>query len=200
MLQQGRLQHGRVVIGVSGASGAPYAKRVIELLAASDVEVHLALSALGRRLIADELGMKRIDLDELSGGRADRVTLYPDGDVGATIASGSFLHDGMIIVPGSSNTLASIAAGLTSNLLQRAATVTLKENRPLVLAYRESPISKIDLKNMVTFSEAGGIIAPLSPGFYMMPTMASDLVDFMAARLLDLIGAPHDLELRWSGS
>ena len=193
------LEHGRVVVGVSGASGAAYAKRVIELLAAADVEVHLTLSSLGRRLIADELGMKRIDLDELSDGRGDKVTLYPDADVGATIASGSFLHDGMIIVPGSSNTLASIAAGLTSNLLQRAATVTLKEHRPLILAYRECPISKVDLRNMVAFSDAGGIIAPLAPGFYMNPTMASDLVDFMAARLLDLIGAPHDLGVRWSG-
>jgi 4-hydroxy-3-polyprenylbenzoate decarboxylase len=187
----------RIIIGITGASGAPYAARVIELLAAADIEVHLAVSALGKRLLHDELGMKRIDAETLTGGRGAQLVVYPEGDVGAAIASGSFLHDGMIIVPCSSNTMAKVAAGITDNLLQRAAAVTLKEQRKLVLAYRESPMSRIDLLNAQRLSEAGAIIAPLAPGFYMMPRTIEDLVDFMAGKLLDLVGVPHELKTRW---
>jgi 4-hydroxy-3-polyprenylbenzoate decarboxylase len=187
----------RIVIGITGASGALYAQRVIQLLAEADAEVHLAVSALGRRLLADELGMKRIDLEALSGGRGGLVSLYPDNDVGAAIASGSFLHDGMIVVPCSTNTLGCIASGMTGNLLQRAAAVTLKERRRLVLAVRESPLSHIDLLNAARLSEAGAIVAPLSPGFYLQPRSMDDLVDFMAGKLLDLVGVPHALDTRW---
>lgn len=187
----------RVVIGISGASGAPYAIRVIELLTEADVEVHVALSALGRRLLFDELDLKRPDADALSGGRGHLVTLYNDNDVGATIASGSFRHRGMIIVPASSNTLGAIAAGTTDNLVQRAAAVALKERRPLILAHRESPLSLIDVENMQRVTRAGAIIAPLAPGFYMRPRTIDDLVDFMAGRLLDLVQVPHTLAVRW---
>ncbi|HWB20469.1 MAG TPA: UbiX family flavin prenyltransferase [Phycisphaerales bacterium] len=187
----------RIVVGITGASGAVYAQRVIELLTQAEVEVHLAVSALGRRLLADELGLKRIDADALSAGRGGLVTVYPEGDVGALIASGSFLHNGMIIVPCSSNTLGKIACGITDNLVQRAASVTLKERRKLVLAYRESPISHIDLLNMQRLSEAGAIIAPLAPGFYLDPKSVDDLVDFMAGKLLDLVGVEHNLKTRW---
>jgi 4-hydroxy-3-polyprenylbenzoate decarboxylase len=186
-----------VIIGITGASGAAYAKRVIELLAAADVEIHLAISALGRRLLFDELGMKRIDADALTGGRGDRLIVHSDNDVGAAIGSGSFLSRGMIIVPCSSNTLAKVAAGITDNLLQRAAAVTLKERRRLILAYRESPMSHIDILNMQRLSEAGAIIAPLAPGFYLLPKSLDDVVDFMAGKLLDLIGVPHELNTRW---
>ncbi len=186
-----------IVIGITGASGAVYARRMMELLAEADVEMHLTVSALGRRLLFDELGMKRVDPDQLTGGRGRLVTVYNDNDVGAVIASGSFLHDGMVIVPCSSNTLGSIAAGLTDNLVKRAAAVTLKERRRLILAYRESPASHIDICNMQRLSEAGAIIAPLSPGFYLQPKSMDDLVDFMAARILDLLRVPHDLDMRW---
>src|SRR5688572_28000368 len=103
----------------------------------------------------------------------------------------------MIIVPCSSNTIGKVAAGITDNLVQRAAAVTLKERRKLILAYRESPMSHIDILNMQRLSEAGAIIAPLNPGFYLHPKSIDDLVDFMAGRLLDLVGVPHDLNTRW---
>lgn len=187
----------RVIVGISGASGALYATRVIELLAGADVEIHLTVSKYGRRLLVDELGMARLDADALTGGRGDRLTIYNDADVGAAIASGSFLHRGMIVVPCSSNTLGAVASGISDNLLQRAAAVTLKERRPLVLAYRESPASHIDISNMQRLSEAGAIIAPASPGFYLDPKSINDLVDFMAGKLLDLVGVPHALSTRW---
>lgn len=189
-----------IIIGITGASGAKYATRVIELLAAADVETHLAVSALGRRLLFDELGLKRLDPDALTGGRGHLLTVHNDNDVGSTIASGSFLHRGMIVVPCSANTLGKIAAGITDNLVQRAAAVTLKERRRLILAYRESPMSHIDLLNMRRLSEAGAIIAPLAPGFYLLPKTIDDLVDFMAGKLLDLVGVPHDLNTRWAES
>jgi len=187
-----------IVIGITGASGAAYAVRVIELLALANVETHLAISALGRRLLFDELGLKRIDADALTKGRGSLLIVHNDNDLGASIASGSFLHQGMIIVPCSSNTMGKIAAGITDNLVQRAASVTLKERRKLILAYRESPMSHIDLLNMQRLSEAGAIIAPLSPGFYLLPQNIEDLVDFMAGKLLDLVGVPHELNTRWA--
>jgi 4-hydroxy-3-polyprenylbenzoate decarboxylase len=189
----------RIVVGITGASGAVYARRVIEGLTAAGVEVHLTVSALGRRLLFDELGLKRVDAEALAGGagRGRLVTLYNDNDVGAAIASGSFQHDGMIVVPCSGNTLGAIACGIADNLVKRAAAVTLKERRRLVLAYRESPAGHVDLCNMQRLSEAGAVIAPLAPGFYMHPRSIGDLVDFMAARLLDLVGVEHDLALRW---
>lgn len=189
--------NGRIIVGITGASGAAYARRVIELLAAAGIEVHLAVTSFGRRLLADELDMRRVDLDQLSGGRADQIILHPDNDLGAAIASGSFLHDGMLIVPCSSNTIGSIATGITRNLVQRAASVALKERRKLVLAYRESPSSLIDLRNMTTLAEAGAIIAPLAPGLYMRPRSMEDLIDFMTGKLLDLLHVPHSLNTRW---
>jgi 4-hydroxy-3-polyprenylbenzoate decarboxylase len=189
----------RIVIGITGASGAAYAQRTVELLATAGVEVHLAITPLGRRLLADELGMKRPDADALTGGRGERVIMHADGDVGATIASGSFLHDGMIIVPCSSHTMAAVATGLGDTLVQRAAAVTLKERRRLIIAHRESPLTHIDLVNMERLSTAGAIIAPLNPGFYLAPRSVEDLVDFMVGKLLDLVGVEHELDLRWTG-
>jgi 4-hydroxy-3-polyprenylbenzoate decarboxylase len=186
-----------VIVGITGASGAPYAVRTIELLTEADVDVHVAMTALGRRLLFDELGIKRPDGDALSNGQGQRVTIHPDGDVGAAIASGSFLHRGMVIVPASSNTLGAIAAGITDNLVQRAAAVTLKERRRLVIAHRESPLSLIDLHSMQRLTEAGAVVAPLAPGFYLLPRTVEDLVDFMAGKLLDLLDVPHDLGTRW---
>jgi len=187
----------RIIIGITGASGAPYAVRTIRLLAAAGVEIHLAASSLGKRLLNDEVGVRKLNADELTGGLGDRLIIHNDNDVGAQIASGSFLHDGMIIVPCSSNTLGAIAGGMTQSLVQRAAMVTLKERRRLVLAHRETPLSHIDLVNMVRVSEAGAVVCPLAPGFYMNPQSLDDIIDFMAGRLLDLVGVEHDLKTRW---
>ena len=187
----------RIIIGITGASGAAYARRVMQSLAEADVQIHLTVSTYGKRLLFEELGLKRLDPDALTSGRGELVTVYNDNDVGAAIASGSFLHDGMIIVPCSSNTLGAIAAGIGDNLLKRAAAVTLKERRRLILAVRESPASHIDICNMKRLSEAGAIIAPLSPGFYLRPQTVDDLVDFMAGKLLDLVNVRHDLDTRW---
>ena len=187
----------RIVVGLTGASGAAYAVRVIELLAAAEVEVHVACSDLGKRLLAEELDIRRLDPDRLSGGRGDRLIIHPGNDVGAACASGSFRHDGMVVVPCSSSTLAKIAYGISDNLVQRAAMVTLKERRPLIVAHRESPIGLSEIDAMRRLTEAGGIVAPLSPGLYLRPKSIEDLVDFMAGRLLDLLGVPHDLSIRW---
>ena len=119
--------------------------------------------------------------------------------MGAVIASGSFRHDGMVIVPCSSNTLGALAAGMTTTLLQRAAAVTLKEGRKLILAHRETPLSRIDIGNMDRLSGAGAQIVPLSPGFYMQPRTIDDLIDFMVGRLLDHLEIDHDLPVRWDG-
>jgi 4-hydroxy-3-polyprenylbenzoate decarboxylase len=125
------------------------------------------------------------------------LVIHNDKDLGSSIASGTFLHDGMIIVPCSSNSVGAIASGLTNTLVQRAASVTLKERRTLVVAHRETPLSHIDVENIATLSRAGAIVAPLSPGFYLQPKTLDDLVDFMAGKLVDLVGVNHDLPVRW---
>jgi 4-hydroxy-3-polyprenylbenzoate decarboxylase len=196
-----KIEPKRIVIGVSGASGAPYAVRVIELLSRAGVEVHVAISQLGRRLLAEECGISTITNESLAqSGDPSKITVHSGRDMGALIASGSFQHDGMIIVPCSSNTLGALASGITTTLLQRAAAVTLKEGRPLLIAHRETPLSRIDIGNMDTLASAGAAIIPLSPGFYMKPQSVSDLVDFMAARLLDRVGVTHTLPVRWKES
>lgn len=194
----------RIVIGITGASGAVYARRVIQSLVAADCEVHLVVSPLGQRLLHDELGIEGVDsaaLIALAGRPEHRITLHHYRDVGASIASGSFQHDGMIVCPCSNNTLSAIATGRSDNLLHRAANVTLKERRKLVLVHRETPLSLIELRNMTAVTEAGAIVCPANPGFYLMPRSIDDLVDFMAARVLDLVGVAHRLQVRWgSGS
>jgi flavin prenyltransferase len=186
-----------IVTAITGASGAPYAQRFIQGLVAAGVNVHLVVSPLGRRLLHDELGMETVDLAALAGTAPHTVTHYNYNDVGAKLASGSFLHDGMVIVPCSSNTLAEIAHGLGDNLISRAAAVTLKERRKLILAHREMPLSPIDVNNYKTLSDAGVILAPCNPGFYLNPTTVGEVVDFVAGKLLDLVGVRHALDTRW---
>ena len=186
-----------IVTAITGASGAPYAQRFIQGLVAAGVNVHLVVSPLGRRLLHDELGMETVDLAALAGTAPHTVTHYNYNDVGAKLASGSFLHDGMVIVPCSSNTLAEIAHGLGDNLISRAAAVTLKERRKLVLAHREMPLSPIDVNNYKMLSDAGVIVAPCNPGFYLNPTTVGEVVDFVAGKLLDLVGVRHALDTRW---
>jgi len=190
----------RIVVGISGASGAAYAQRLVRLLVETGIEVHLVASPLGRRLLHDELGMEGVDLDALAGRSDHGIVLHHYRDVGAPIASGSFRHSGMVIVPCSNNTLAAVAHGHSENLLHRAANVTLKERRPLVLAHREMPLSLVEIRNMQQAAEAGAVIAPTNPGFYMLPQRIEDLVDFVVGRLLDLLDVEHDLATRWADS
>ena len=186
-----------IVTAITGASGALYAQRFIQGLVAAGVNVHLVVSPLGRRLLHDELGMEVVDLKALAGADTHSVTLYNYNDVGSRLASGSFLHNGMVIVPCSSNTLAEVAHGLGGNLISRAAAVTLKERRKLILAHREMPLSPIDVGNYKTLSDAGVILAPTNPGFYLNPTTVGEVVDFVAGKLLDLIGVKHAMDTRW---
>lgn len=194
----------RIVIGITGASGAAYAKRTLELLVAAGVETHLVVTPLGQRLLHDELGMEGVDLASLAGtgltgGQPPHnLILHNYRDVGAPIASGSFAHDGMAIVPCSSNTLSAVAHGSSQNLLHRAAHVCLKERRKLALVHRETPLSLVDIRNMEQATLAGAIVCPANPGFYMLPRRVEDLVDFVAARVLDLLGVEHGLDVRWS--
>jgi 4-hydroxy-3-polyprenylbenzoate decarboxylase len=191
----------RIVIAITGASGALYAQRTLHGLLAAGVETHLVLSPLGRRLLFDELGIRKID-DEGLHQLADRDDLshlhhHPYNDVGDPLASGSFLHDGMIIVPASSNTLAEVAVGLGGNLISRAAAVTLKERRKLVIVHREMPPSPIDVENYKRLSDTGAVVANANPGFYLNPAGVEDVVDFVAGKLLDLVGVEHALDTRW---
>jgi flavin prenyltransferase len=186
-----------IVTAITGASGALYAQRFIRGLVAAGVNVHLVVSPLGRRLLHDELGMETVDLKALAGADEHTVTLYPYNDVGSKLASGSFLHDGMVIIPCSSNTLGEVAHGLGGNLISRAAAVTLKERRKLIVAHREMPLSPIDVNNYKVLSDAGVILAPANPGFYLNPTTVGEVIDFVAGKLLDLVGVTHGLDTRW---
>jgi len=187
-----------IVTAITGASGALYAQRLIQGLVAAGVNVHLVVSPLGRRLLHDEMGMETVDPAALAGTPEHSVKLYNYNDVGSVLASGSFLHQGMVIVPCSSNTMAEVACGLGDNLISRAAAVTLKERRRLILAHREMPLSPIDINNYKTLSDAGVILAPANPGFYLNPSSVGDIVDFVAGKVMDLLGVPHALETRWN--
>lgn len=194
------------MVGITGASGAVYARCVVQELCRLGIEVHLVATKNGRRLLNEELGLESLEPSGLLGTQtvedASRcITVYPIDDVGAAIASGTFLHDGMVIVPCSSNALGMVAGGLGPNLLYRAAAVCLKERRPLVLSHRESPLSLVDIENMKRLTLAGAVVAPASPGWYLNPQRLEDLVDFVAARLLDLLGIDHHrISRRWRGS
>lgn len=188
----------RMVVGVTGASGAAYARRLIACLCESGVETHLIVSPNGRRLFADELDLNDLSSETLLGRKDQRLVQHPYRDVGAAVGSGSFRTEGMIICPCSSNTLAAVAAGMGDNLLNRAAAVTLKEMRRLILVPREMPMSRLDLLNALRLSECGAVICPASPGFYMMPARVDDLVDFVVGKLLDLMHVTHSLNTRWT--
>ena len=186
-----------MVLAITGASGAAYAVRLLRGLLGAGRHVHLAISPLGRRLLSDELDIREVNAGSLVGGATDRLFLYDFEDVGSRLASGTFLTDGMVVCPCSSNTLGAIAAGIADNCITRAAAVHLKERRRLILVHREMPVSRIDLENMLRVDAAGGIICPAAPGFYGRPTSIDDLVDFVAGKVLDLLGVEHELLRRW---
>ena len=184
----------RLIIGVSGASGAIYGFRLLEKLRSnSGVEIHLVLSRAGEKTGFLELGKKASDWKSLSD------CSYGFEDLGCRLASGSFRTDGMIVAPCSIQSMSAIAAGISSNLLVRAADVTLKERRKLILMVRESPFHLGHLRTMVSLSELGAIIAPPIPGFYTMPGSVMDIVDHSVDRVLDLIGLPSPDAKRWEG-
>src|SRR3954471_265841 len=191
----------RIIVGISGASGALYAKRVIEgLIAAGNIDIFLVVSTYGRRLLHEELGLEAggaLDLAALAGTPDHSITLLPYRDVGAPIASGSYKTDGMVVVPCSNNKLAEFAHGLGDNLISRAAQVCLKERRKLVIVHREMPLGLVEIKNMLELTQAGGIICPANPGFYHLPQTVDDVVNTVAARVLDLLDVPHDVSRRW---
>jgi 4-hydroxy-3-polyprenylbenzoate decarboxylase len=193
----------RVFLGITGASGAPYAARILEALTQADCEVGICLSDAAIEVLATELyGNARLSRDEtvarvLEHARGGNVTVYDLNDWRAPYASGSAKVDGYVICPCSMGTLGTIASGAMSNLIHRAAGVALKEDRKLVLMPRETPLSAIQLENMLTLRRAGAIILFLAPGFYHGAETVDDLVDFIAARALDQLGLDNALIKRW---
>ncbi len=183
----------RVVVGVTGATGAVYAVRLLERLRAAGRETHLVASPAGLLNVHHELGLDRKGLEALAH------TAYHPGDVGAAIASGSFATDAMVIAPCSMKTLASVAHGLSDNLLSRAADVTLKERRRLVLMVRETPFNLAHLRNMTAVTEMGGVIFPPLPAFYHRPASIAELVDDTVERVLALLGVPEAAPKSWQG-
>ncbi len=189
-----------VVLAITGASGAPYAVRLLDVLARGRLPVWLMVSGHGMRLLAEECGIADIDgLRAATGGDWASVTLFPDGDRGARPASGSQRTAGMVICPCSMGTLAAVAHGTSRSLIERAADVTLKEGRKLVLVPRETPLSLVHLRNMVLCAEAGATVLPAAPGFYHRPAAVAELVDFVVQRVLDQLGLPIEIGKRWGG-
>lgn len=184
----------RIVVAISGASGAVYGVRLLQALASLDqVESHLTVSSAGFLNLQQELEMSRADVEAL----ADVV--HRVQDVGAPIASGSFQCDGMVIAPCSMRTLAAVALGLSDNLITRAADVMLKERRRLILMARETPLNLAHLRNMTSVTEMGGIIYPPVPGFYHRPQSIADMIDHTVSRVIDLLGLPQPQAARWNG-
>jgi 4-hydroxy-3-polyprenylbenzoate decarboxylase len=195
----------RIVVAVTGASGALYAVRTLAALLQAGQHVDFIATEYGRRLLVDELGPDaRVDrlqaLMEAKHGESVRQgtwTLHSNKDLGARIASGSRGADAMVVVPCSMKTMAAIAHGLSRSLVERAADVMLKERRPLIIVPRETPLSLPQLRNMVACAEAGAIVVPAMPGFYQRPQTIDELADFMAGRILSLLHIPHSLYPVW---
>ena len=183
----------RLIVGITGASGAVYGVRLLERARALGVNTHLVATSAGLLNVHHELGLDRQALNALA------TEAHSPGDVGACIASGSFATDAMVIAPCSMKTLAAVAHGLGDNLLTRAADVTLKERRRLVLAVRETPLNLAHLRNMASVTEMGGIIFPPVPAFYLRPDSIEALIDHSCARMLDLIGVAQPFAPRWTG-
>lgn len=183
----------RLIIGITGATGTIYGVRLLERLRESGVETHLVLSRWGARTLLHETPYTREHVEGLA------TVAYAPGDMGASISSGSFRTDGMIIAPCSAKTLAAIAHGFGDNLIHRAADVILKERRRLVLAVREAPLSEIHLENMLKLSRMGAVILPPVPAFYNHPRTIDDLVDHTVARILDSCGLDVRGAARWAG-
>ncbi len=189
-----------IVLAITGASGAPYAVRLLEVLAAHRVPTWLIVSGHGWRLLEQEAGIADAPaLQRATGGEWSGVTRFSDDDRGARPASGSQPTAGMVICPCSMGTVSAIAQGSSRSLIERAADVTLKERRKLILVPRETPLSLIHLRNLVQVTEAGAVVIPAAPGFYHRPAAVSDLVDFIVQRVLDQLGLDIAIGKRWEG-
>ena len=196
-----------VVVGITGASGALYAVRTVAALLSSGARVELVVSDFGRRLLRDELGeaasVERLPeyLANTYGDnvRTGQLVVHSNRDVGATVASGSYFCEGMVIVPCSMKTLAGVAHGLSRTLIERAADVMLKERRTLIIVPRETPMSLPQLRNMVASAEAGALVLPAMPAFYQGPRTLDDLSDFMAGKILTALDFSHELFPPWAG-
>jgi 4-hydroxy-3-polyprenylbenzoate decarboxylase len=184
----------RLIVAITGATGTVFGMRLLEVLRArGDIETHLVVSSAGVLTAHQELGLKRADLEKLAS------VAHNVNDVGASIASGSFQSAGMVIAPCSMRTLAACALGLNDNLIARAADVTLKERRRLVLLTREAPLNLAHIRHMEAVTLMGGVIFPPVPAFYQKPRSIEEIVDHTLARVLDLFGIAHDLSPRWDG-
>lgn len=184
----------RLVVAITGATGAVYGVRLVQRLAATPgIETHLIVSDAAVLTLHQELGMQRREVEAMAH------VVHRNGDIGASIASGSFQSDGMVIAPCSMKTLAAVALGLSDNLIARAADVVLKERRRLVLMVRETPFNLAHLRNMTAVTEMGGVIFPPLPSFYHKPESIDDMVDHTVARVMDLFGVVHTLAPRWAG-
>jgi 4-hydroxy-3-polyprenylbenzoate decarboxylase len=184
----------RIIVAITGATGAIYGVRLLQRLAAAPgIETHLVISDAANLTLHQEVGLQRRDVEALAH------VVHRNREIGATIASGSFQSDGMVIAPCSMKTLAAVAHGLSDNLIARAADVVLKERRRLILMVRETPFNLAHLRNMTAVTEMGGIVFPPLPSFYNRPATIAEMVDHTVARVMDLLGVANDLAPRWGG-
>jgi 4-hydroxy-3-polyprenylbenzoate decarboxylase len=183
----------RFIVGISGSSGIVYGVRLLEALKTAKAETHLIMSQAAKETLVLET--------DYSVGQVESLATHTHriNDIAATPASGSYRTDGMVVIPCSMKSLAGMATGYEDNLLLRAAAVTLKERRKLVLVPRETPLTTIHIENMLRVANAGAIILPAMPGFYHKPNSVNDLVDHVVGKVLDMLGVEHDLYKRWSG-
>lgn len=192
-----------IVMGITGASGAPYAVRLLQGLVAARQKVQLIVSSHGLRLLKTETDIDSIDALRKSVGDErlwdSSVSVFSNDDRGAPPASGSAPSSGMVVCPCSMGTLSAISIGASRSLIERAADVALKERRKLVLVPRETPLSAIHLQNMLRLTRAGAVVLPAAPGFYGKPQSINELVDFVVARILDQLEVPHRIGKRWDG-
>jgi 4-hydroxy-3-polyprenylbenzoate decarboxylase len=182
----------RLIVAVTGASGVVYSKRLLEVLHEKNIEVHLIISKTSEKLIEHELDTTREEFEQMVNNT------YNEDDFFSPLASGSFLTDGMIVIPCSTKTMAGIAHGYSENLILRAADVTLKEGRRLILVLRETPLNAIHLRNQLDLAMQGVVILPAMPAFYHKPKKINDLIDFIVGKILDSMGIRHNLFERWS--
>ena len=192
----------RLIVGITGASAGVYGVRLLQILTKqADIEVHLTISSSGARALSEELQIEidldNFELESLIGVSSPRVIYHHESDIAAPIASGSFRTEGMVVVPCSMGSLASIAGGMSRNLIQRAADVCIKENRKLVVVPRETPLSPIHLENMLKLSRLGVCVLPAMPGFYHYPKDVDDLLNFVVTKILDQFGIDTNLIQRW---
>jgi 4-hydroxy-3-polyprenylbenzoate decarboxylase len=191
----------RIIVGISGASGAIYSVKLIETLVTCATQVHVVISEIGAKVFAHELNIRQEDIPgfftRMHGKTEGGIIIHDSNDMFAPIASGSFPAAAMVIIPCSMKTLAAVAAGYTSNLLERAADVTLKERRPLILVTRETPLGRVHLKNMIAAHDAGATIMPASPGFYHHPQSIDDLTAFITGRILNHLKIDNSCSPAW---